>query len=103
MRPAYPGDTLDLYMVGLGSTSDPSKFITDRMFSGAFPVSAPVTAGLGGKAADVLFAGLTAPGLHLVRIAVPSDLPAGAQQLQASVGGIPAKPSLALLVAAAPR
>ena len=47
VRPAYPGDTLDLYMIGLGATLDPSKFVTDRVFSGAFPVSAPVTASRG--------------------------------------------------------
>ena len=46
VRPVYPGDTLDLYMIGVGSTLDPSKFITDRVFSGAFPVS---TAGYGNR------------------------------------------------------
>src|SRR5258708_2793924 len=38
VRPVYPGDTLDLYMIGAGSTLDPSKFVTDRVFSGAFPL-----------------------------------------------------------------
>jgi uncharacterized protein (TIGR03437 family) len=102
VRPVYPGDTLDLYMIGLGSTLDPSKFVTDRVFAGAFPVSAPVTATVGAELADVLFAGLTAPGLYLVRIVVPSDLAAGAQPLQVSVGGIPTRPSLVLQMAAAP-
>ncbi len=74
VRPASPGDTLDLYMIGMGATLDPSKFVTDRVFSGAFPISAPVTAAVGGKPANVLFAGLTAPGLYLVRIVVPSGL-----------------------------
>jgi uncharacterized protein (TIGR03437 family) len=101
-RAVYPGETLDLYMIGLGSTLDPSQFITDRVFAGAFPVSAPVTATVGGEAATVLFAGLTTPGLYLVRIVVPSDLSAGAQPLQVSVGGIQTRPSLALQMAAAP-
>jgi uncharacterized protein (TIGR03437 family) len=101
-RPVYPGDTLDLYMIGMGSTLDPSKFITDRLFSGAFPLSAPVTATVGGASANVLFAGLTVPGLYLVRIVVPSDLPAGAQPLQVSAGGIPTRPSLVLQTAAVP-
>ena len=102
VRPVYPGDTLDLYMIGLGATLDPSKFVTDQVFSGAFPVSAPVTASVGGEAANVLFAGLTAPGLYLVRIVVPSGLAAGAQPLQVSAGGIQTRPSLVLQIAAAP-
>jgi uncharacterized protein (TIGR03437 family) len=102
VRPVYPGDTLDLYMIGVGATLDPSKFITDRVFSGAFPVSTPVTATVGGEPASVVFAGLTAPGLYLVRIVVPSGLAAGAQPLQVSAGGIQTRPSLVLQMAAAP-
>ena len=102
MRAVYPGDTLDLYMIGLGPTVDPSKFITDRIFSGAFPVSTPVTATVGGEPASVVFAGLTAPGLYLVRIMVPPDLAAGPQPLQVSVGGSPTRPSLVLQMAAPP-
>jgi uncharacterized protein (TIGR03437 family) len=98
----YPGDTLDLYMIGVGSTLDASKFITDRVFSGAFPVSTPVTATVGGEPANVVFAGLTAPGLYLVRIVVPADLAAGAQSLQVSAGGVQTRPSLVLQVATAP-
>jgi uncharacterized protein (TIGR03437 family) len=102
MRPVYPGDTLDLYMIGAGSTLDLSKFITDRVFSGAFPVSSPVAVTVGGQPANVLFAGLTAPGLYLVRIVVPAGLAAGAQPLRVSVGGIQTRPSLLLQIAAAP-
>ena len=101
-RAVYPGDTLDLYTIGLGSTLDPSQFITDRVFAGAFPVSAAVTATVGGEPATVVFAGLTTPGLYLVRIVVPSDLPAGAQPLQVTVGGIQTRRSLVLQIAAAP-
>jgi len=102
-RPVYPGDTLDLYMIGLGSTLDPSKFITDQVFSGAFPVSAPVSVSVGGKPANVAFAGLTGPGLYLVRVAVPPDLPPGAQSIQVSAGSIQSRPSLVLQVAPAPQ
>ena len=101
-RPVYAGDSLDLYMIGLGATLDPSRFVTDRVFSGAFPVSAPVTATVGGVAANVLFAGLTAPGLYLVRIVVPSDVAPGPQRLQLSVGGIQTRSSLVLQVGVAP-
>jgi uncharacterized protein (TIGR03437 family) len=87
----------------LGATLDPLQFITDRIFSGAFPVSAPVTATVGGEPAKVLFAGLTAPGLYLVRIVVPSDLAPGAQPLQVSAGDIQTRPSVVIQMAAAPR
>jgi uncharacterized protein (TIGR03437 family) len=102
LRPAYPGDVIDLYMIGLGATVDPSKFDTDKVFSGAFPVSAGVIATVGGKVAPVLFAGLTGPGLYLVRIALPSDLAPGPLPIQVSAGGIPTRRSLVLLVGTAP-
>jgi uncharacterized protein (TIGR03437 family) len=96
VRPAYPGDALDLYMIGLGSTLDPSEFLTDQVFAGAFPVSAPVTATVGGEPATVLFAGLTGPGLYLVRIVTPQNLPPGAQPLQVSAGAFTTRPGLVL-------
>lgn len=101
-RAAYPGDTLDLYMIGLGPTLDPSKFIADAVFTGAFPVSAPAAAKVGGETANVLFAGLTAPGLYLMRIVLPSGLAAGAQPLQITVGSGRTRDSLVLRVAAPP-
>ncbi|HEY1342259.1 MAG TPA: choice-of-anchor D domain-containing protein, partial [Bryobacteraceae bacterium] len=85
-RAAYPGDVLDLYMIGLGATVDPSKFVTDKLFSGAFPVNAKVTATVGGAPAPVSFAGLISPGLYLVRITVPTGLPAGPQPIEISAG-----------------
>jgi len=108
LRPAYPGDTLDLYMIGLGGTADPSNFITDRVFTSAFPVSAGVTAKVGGENAPVLFAGLTAPGLYLVRISVPSNLPPGLQAVQistesTSAGSAQTRSSLMLMVSAVPK
>jgi uncharacterized protein (TIGR03437 family) len=102
VRAAYPGDTLDLYTIGLGATLDPSDFITNQVFAGAFPLAAPVTASVGGEPANVLFSGLTSPGLYLVRIVVPSDLAPGPQPLQVTAGGVPTRPSLVLQVASPP-
>jgi uncharacterized protein (TIGR03437 family) len=97
-RAVYPGDVLDLYMIGLGATTDQSNFVTDKLFSGAFPVSAPITASVGGLPAPVLFAGLTSPGLYLVRISVPPALPAGPQPLQITAGAAQTR-SLVLMMA----
>jgi uncharacterized protein (TIGR03437 family) len=102
VRAAQPGDVLDLYMVGLGRTVDPSRFVTDQVFSGAYPVEAAVSATVGGQQAAVLFAGLTAPGLYLVRIAIPSDLPAGPSPIQISAGASQTRPSLILMLSAPP-
>lgn len=85
-RAVFPGDVVDLYMIGLGATKDPSAFVTDRQFAGAFPVSSPVAAKVGGQTAPVLFAGLTGPGLYLVRIGIPLDLKPGTQPIEVSTG-----------------
>lgn len=85
-RAVFPGDIIDLYMLGLGATADGPAFVTNTEFSGAFPVSAPVTATVGGEPAPVIFAGLTSPGLYLVRIAIPADLKPGEQPIQVSTG-----------------
>jgi uncharacterized protein (TIGR03437 family) len=102
LRAAQPGDLLDLYMLGLGATLDSSKFITDQLFAGAFPVAAQVTATIGAESAPVSFAGLISPGLYLVRITVPPDATPGAQSIQVPAGAVKTGPSLKLLVAPAP-
>jgi uncharacterized protein (TIGR03437 family) len=102
LRAAYPGDTLDLYTIGLGATVDPSDFITNQVFAGAFPLAAQVTASVGGEPATVLFSGLTSPGLYLVRIVVPPDLAPGPQPLEISAGGVATRPSLVLQVVSPP-
>ena len=101
VRGAQPGDILDLYMIGLGATADASKFVTSQPFAAAYPVSAAVTATVGGEAAQVLFAGLTSPGLYLVRVAIPPDLAAGAQPIQISAGGAQTRSNLVLMLSAA--
>jgi uncharacterized protein (TIGR03437 family) len=100
VRAALPGDILDLYMGGLGATADPSKFVTNQVFSGAYPVSTPIAATVGGEQAQVIFAGLTSPGLYLVRIAIPSDLTAGPKAIQISTGGSQTSSSLVLMLSA---
>jgi uncharacterized protein (TIGR03437 family) len=100
-RAALPGDILDLYLIGLGGTQDASKFITNQVFGGAYPVAARVTATVGGATAPVQFAGLVSPGLYLVRIVVPSGLSPGPQTIQVSAGSSMTTPSIVLMVGAA--
>lgn len=102
-RAVYPGDVIDLYMIGLGATTDRSAFITDRQFAGVFPVEVPVTATIGGQPAPVIFAGLTGPGLYLVRVSIPSGLQPGAQPIEVVAGnGSRTSPLLSLMIASPP-
>lgn len=98
LRAAQPGDVLDLYVIGLGATQDPSVFITNQNFAGAYPVAAPITAMVGGFPAQVEFAGLVSPGLYVVRMMVPSGLAAGPQPIQISTGSSRTASSLVLLI-----
>lgn len=98
VRAARAGDVLDLYMIGVGGTLDLTAFVTDRLFAGAFPVSASVTAMIGSEPAQVVFAGLTSPGLYLVRVLVPADLGAGPKPIQISTGAQQTRSSLVLMV-----
>ena len=102
LRAAQPGDVLDLYMIGLGATLDSSKFVTDQLFAGAYPVSAQVTATVGGKSAIVSFAGLTTPGLYLVRTEIPTGLSPGPQPIQISTSTLKTPSSLMIMLGAAP-
>ncbi len=102
LRAAQPGETLDLYMIGLGATANPAQFITNQNFAGAYAVAAPVAVTIGGETAPLLFAGLTSPGLYLVRITVPSDLPAGPSRIQISAGGAVTRSSLFLMLGPEP-
>jgi len=100
-RGVWPGDVVDLYAVGLGATQDPSKFVTDQYFLTSSPVSATVTATVGGKSATVYFAGLITPGLYLVRIGIP-DVAAGPQPIQIATPTGKTRSNLVLTVSAAP-
>ena len=103
LRAAQPGDTLDFYVIGLGATQDPTKFITSQIFAAAYPISAPLTLNVGGENVPVLFGGLVTPGLYLVRATIPTDLPAGAAPIQISLNGVQTTSALRLTIQPAPQ
>ena len=103
LRAAQPGDTLDFYVIGLGATQDPTKFITSQIFAAAYPISAPLTLNVGGENVPVLFGGLVTPGLYLVRATIPTDLPAGAAPIQISLNGAQTTSALRLTIQPAPQ
>jgi uncharacterized protein (TIGR03437 family) len=77
-RMASPGETIDLYAIGLGATT--SNFVTDQLFTGAYPLEEAPAVVLGYPSPvslTPLFAGLVSPGLYVVRIAIPQDAGSG--------------------------
>jgi uncharacterized protein (TIGR03437 family) len=84
-RGAYPGETLDLYAIGLGATKSP--LITDQLFSGAFPTTSLPAVQIGSMTVVPLFADLTSPGLYQMRIVVP-NLPSGEAPITVTSMGI---------------
>lgn len=73
VRPAPPGEAIEIYCTGLG-------LVVDRSM---------VTARIGGVEVEVLFAGPTfIPGLQQVNVRIPDGIPAGAQDLVLTVAGV---------------
>jgi uncharacterized protein (TIGR03437 family) len=90
-NPAHRGDTLVLYVNGLGPVSitppsgEPTPLTQPLSDTGVYP-----TVTIGGVAAQVAFSGL-APGyvgLYQVNAVVPSTAPTGNQPLVVSIGGV---------------
>ena len=74
-----PGDVVSLYGTGFGATTfsvDPGT-----VFTGAYPTTNTVTVTIGGVAADVLFAGLVAPGLYQINVKCPTLCPMATKPL----------------------
>ena len=77
--PASAGDALAIYGSGLGAVTPPVQAGTPAPLSPPAQTASPVTVTIGGKNAQVLFAGL-APGyagLYQVNVVVPPGIAAG--------------------------
>jgi trimeric autotransporter adhesin len=88
-NPAKAGSTIMAYLTGAGAVSNQPADGAAAVSSPLSQVSSTVKATIGGKSADVSFAGL-APGfagLWQANIVVPSGLPSGDLPLVVSVGG----------------
>jgi uncharacterized protein (TIGR03437 family) len=84
-RPIKAGETLVIYGVGFGPTSQTVP--AGRAFYGASPTNSPVTVTIGGVNAAVAFAGIVGAGLYQINVTVP-NVPAGDQPIQATVNGV---------------
>jgi uncharacterized protein (TIGR03437 family) len=90
-RPARAGDLVELYTNGLGATS--TAVPPNEIPAQPLPVAdlGRVRVTLGGRAAEVLFAGVTLAGAYQVNIRVPAGVAAGAQPLVLQVGSASAQ------------
>jgi uncharacterized protein (TIGR03437 family) len=85
-----PGETISIFMVGLGPTTPP----TDTGVIPPFPVVTAnlVTSTISGEPAKVIFAALTKTfgvfGVYQVNLTVPRDLPSGSYPIVVSVKGV---------------
>lgn len=92
------GDVLEIYGTGFGPTTP--SITPGLVFSAADPTTNTVTVKIGGTAATVLWAGLTAAGLYQINVTVPSGLTAGDNSFVATVGGYSTQSTALLRVAA---
>ena len=87
-RGARPGETIDLYGIGLGAVMGGT--ITDRLFWGSYPLylTATVLFGEGGQLRlKPDYAGLVSLGLYMVRVKVPETLEGGDVAIGLDIGG----------------
>ena len=89
--PASPGDTLVIYVTGLGP-SNPATPTGVTPASPARPTATAPTLKIGGADAKVLFAGLAAgsAGVYQINFTVPSGLQ-GSQPMVITIGGVSTK------------
>jgi uncharacterized protein (TIGR03437 family) len=83
--PAQPGETIEMYANGFGSTSTPVVSGSETQ-SGTLSPMPEIT--IGGAAAKVTFAGLVAPGEFQFNVVVPPSLANGDQPTMAMYNGL---------------
>jgi uncharacterized protein (TIGR03437 family) len=85
-RPASPGETILLYMTGLGSDTSP-VIPAGQIVTSPASMTDPINVMIGGQAAIVQYAGLVSPGLYQLNIVVPA-VANGDQTATVQVAGV---------------
>jgi len=85
--PAKPGEVIILYTTGFGPTSPPTP--SGQVVTSAAPVVnlSAISLTIGGKQAQVQWAGITIAGVWQVNIQLPADAPSGDAAIVAQIGG----------------
>ncbi len=84
--PARPGEIVLLYATGFGPTTP--DLPSGQVITAPAPLANPVTVWIGGRLAEVQWAGISAPGLWQLNVTVPVGLPDGDHAVVAEVGGV---------------
>ena len=94
--PAKPGEYLVAYLAGMGLTDNPVGTGAQAPASPLAAVNSFASVAVDGKAAPVLFAGLTPGfiGLYQINFQVPADAPTGDRKLEIFQGGMAANISV---------
>lgn len=95
-RPAQVGNFVQLFATGLGPTNPP--YPVGQTLNAAYPVQdlSQVSVLIDGIPTNVLFAGLTYPGVFQINIQVPDGVPAGDHPVILQVGGQPSQANVYL-------
>ena len=93
--PAKPGETVVLYANGFGPTSVP--VVSGSMTQSGILSPLPVVK-IGGTAATVQFAGLTAVGEFQFNVVVPLSIPDGDQPITATYNGVTTQPGTLITI-----
>lgn len=98
---ANPGDTVELYAVGLGPTSP--SVPAGQPFSGSAPLAAgtQLTLYINNTVVQPTFVGISSAGLYQINLIVPPTIGQGDVPILISVGGVETQPHALFPVAAA--
>lgn len=84
VRPAQPGGTILVFGTGFGPTSP--RPVAGAAATGSLGLIEPALAFVGGRQAQVAFAGIVSPGLFQFNVRIPSDIPPGDHVFNIKVG-----------------
>ncbi|MEO8126515.1 MAG: TIGR03118 family protein [Bryobacteraceae bacterium] len=84
--PAASGETIVLYGNGFGQTTP--AITNGQLVPSARPLAGTATVLVNNVAANVVFAGLVAPGLYQLNVTLPAGLPDGDLPIVARIGGV---------------
>jgi uncharacterized protein (TIGR03437 family) len=93
---AKTGDSVELFAVGLGPTTP--AVLAGQPFSGAAPVSSPITFLLNNLNLTPTFAGISSAGLYQVNFTVPPGLVGGDVPVQITASGLTTPPGVVMTV-----
>ena len=93
-RPAKPGEIVLLYATGLGATSP--AYPDGQILPTVYSLAVPPTVRFGALPAMVQFAGLVAPGLYQINVAIPA-LPDGDSPVVIDLGNGVTSPAISYL------